>query len=83
MSLQLVHQVKVDKLLLDCDTLVVDDVGEQPERLAAQMEIIGGTETFITINTTNSQILGMVDGRYHMNYVFIYHRMYSITCSRI
>ena len=43
-SLQLVHQVEVDELLLDGDALVVDDVGEQPEGLPAEMEIVGGQE---------------------------------------
>ena len=43
-GLQLVHQVEVHELLLDRDALVVDDVGEQPEGLPAQVEIVGGQE---------------------------------------
>ena len=42
--LQLVHQVQLDNLLLDGDTLAVDDVGKQPQGLLAEVVVVGAQE---------------------------------------
>jgi hypothetical protein len=36
-----VHEVQVDKLLLDRDVLIVENVGEEPDRLLAEGHVVG------------------------------------------